>query len=87
MNRPPGMNLAGMGDIMGKLMGDGTIPSRQTSKISNQDFSIISPNNIMSGPRGTRIGTSPLMPTRSLFTNSSQNSFNWGGNPPRFGGI
>ena len=45
--------------------------NRQSSKLSGvPDFSIVSPNNIMTGPRLTKLANIPSM-TRSLFNNSS----------------
>ena len=48
--------------------------SRQDSKLSGvPDFSIVSPNNIMTGSRHNKLNINPSM-TRSLFNNSSAKS-------------
>jgi hypothetical protein len=48
--------------------------SRQDSKLSGvPDFSIVSPNNIMTGSRHNKLAINPSI-TRSLFNNSSAKS-------------
>merc|ERR1719464_2562561 len=60
-------------------------PNFQASQ-SKQDFALISPNNIL-GERRMRIPT-PLNPTRSIISNNQTiGSFNFGNDPPRFGGM
>ena len=49
--------------------------SRQNSKLSGvPDFSIVSPNNIMTGSRHNKMAINPSM-TRSLFNSSAKSSF------------